>query len=99
MSERPDRIVQRKDVESEKVLRNASPDEFVEALQGLDYPVSKPPILRKAMDKGGIDSEVQHVLRQIADKPYESMADILEEVERVYELGGGLPVGNPAAPP
>jgi 2-methylaconitate cis-trans-isomerase PrpF len=99
MSERPDDLVQPKDVESEKLMRNAAPDEFIDAIGGADYPTSKPAILRRAMDKGGLDREVPHVLGQIEDRTYESEADIMAEVERVYAGGGGLPIGKPAAPP
>jgi hypothetical protein len=50
------------------------------------------------MDKGGIDREVPHVLDQLPDRPYESLEDVAEEVERVYARGGGLPIPPPAAP-
>ncbi|HEY7268845.1 MAG TPA: DUF2795 domain-containing protein [Dehalococcoidia bacterium] len=83
----------------EKSLRNAEPQEFTEALQGVDFPASKPVIVRTAMDKGGIDREVPHVLQQIEERTYDSLADLQAEIERVYSFGGGLPLGKPAAPP
>jgi hypothetical protein len=80
-------------------LRNAEPGEFREALEGIDFPISKDAIVRLARDKGGIDREVPHVLAQIRDKTYESMSDVEAEIERVYGSAGGLPVGKDAAPP
>jgi hypothetical protein len=83
----------------ERSTRNAEPEEFIEAVAGLDYPTSKDAILRKAMDRGGIDREVPYVLEQIPDRTYHSLSEIMDEVEHVYALGGGLPVGKGAAPP
>jgi hypothetical protein len=99
MTQEPDRLVQKKDADSEAMMRNAAPQEFAEALSGLDFPKPKDVIVRTAMDKGGIDREVPHVLSQIEDRSYESLADLQGEIERVYSFGGGLPVGKPAAPP
>lgn len=99
MSERPRDLAQGKDVKSEELMRNASPEEFFEALEGVDFPASKAAIVRKAMDKGGIDSEVPHVLRQIEDRAYGSMSELQQDIERIYAMGGGLPIGKPAAPP
>jgi hypothetical protein len=98
MSERPDHLVQPKDVDGERLLRNAAPEEFADAVRGVDFPASKSAIVRKAMDKGGLDREVPHVLGQIEERTYESLSDLMTEVERVYTDGGGLPVGPPAAP-
>src|SRR5262245_29866127 len=81
-----------------KTLRNAEPDEFRIALAGLDFPSSKPAILNKARDKGGLDREVPHVLAQVEERTYKSWDDIEAEIERIYAQGGGLPIGGPAAP-
>lgn len=99
MSERPSDLIQPKDEKSRQILRNAAPEEFEDALRGIDFPTSKDALLRKAMDKGGLDTEVPHVLRQIEDRSYESFAEVFAAIERVYAAGGGLPVGKPAAPP
>ena len=98
MSERPDDLVQPEDSRAEQLLRNAAPEEFKDAVRGVDFPTSKDAVVRKAMDKGGLDREVPHVLGQISDRTYESLADLMTEVEGVYARGGGLPVGPPAAP-
>jgi hypothetical protein len=84
--------------DDERGDRNASRGELITALEGLDFPASKDGIVRKAKDKGGIDTEVPHVLEQIEDRTYEDTTDLLGEVERIYALGGGLTSGGPAAP-
>jgi hypothetical protein len=81
-----------------EVPRNAEPSEFEAAIAGLDYPASKDAVVRKAMDKGGLDREVPHVLGQIEGRTYESESDLLAEIERVYARGGGLWPSGPAAP-
>jgi hypothetical protein len=77
--------------------RHAQPREFVDALEGLDFPASKAAIQNKAHDKGGIDSEVNYILGMISDRTYDSMQDLQTEIEWVYENAGGLPDAAPAA--
>jgi hypothetical protein len=78
--------------------RHAEPREFIDALEGLDWPASKAAIQRKAADKGGIDAEVNYVLAHITDRAYESFDDLQAEIEAVYASGIALPDAGPAAP-
>ena len=82
----------------EEPQRHAAREEFLRALEGLDFPASKVGIVRKAQDKGGLDREVPHVLGQIEDRTYEDKDDLAREIERVYAEGGGLTLGGPASP-
>jgi hypothetical protein len=82
---------------SEKAGLHAERGEFLQALKGLDFPASKSGALRRAQDNGGLDREVPHVLSQIQDRTYESLDDLMEEVERIYAAGGNIPLGGPAA--
>jgi len=78
--------------------RHADPREFIDALEGLDWPASKAAIRNKAHDKGGIDTEVLWVLDRIGDRPYDTFEDLRREIDLVYEAeGGGLPDVAPAA--
>jgi hypothetical protein len=79
-------------------LRHAQAAEYAQALRGIDFPAPKDAIVRKAEDKGGIDREVREVLGQIPDQTYAGFEQVMLEVERVYDSGGGLPFGPPAAP-
>jgi hypothetical protein len=79
-------------------IRHANEDEYLMAIAGVDFPVSKSAVLRKAMDKGGIDGEVHRVLGQVEDRSYESWEDLRGEIDRVYASGGGMPPTKPAAP-
>lgn len=85
--------------ERETPVRNADEQEFISAIAGVDFPASKSGLVRKAMDKGGTDAEVHHVLGQVEDRTYESWDDLRGEIERVYASGGGMPPTQPAAPP
>jgi len=79
--------------------RHAEQREFIDALEGLDWPASKAAIRNKAHDKGGIDTEVLWVLDRIADRPYDTFHDLRTEIDLVYRVeGGGLPDVAPAAP-
>lgn len=78
--------------------RNADRSEYLEAFEGLDFPTSKPAIVRKAADTGGLDNEVLFVLENLEDRTYQSPDDILADVERVYAATDGLAGGVPAAP-
>ena len=77
---------------------NAEPEEFLRALEGVDYPAPKDEIVRKSRDKGGIDWEVPTALEQIQDRTYESEDDLFAELRRLYETGF-VPIrsGGPAA--
>lgn len=78
--------------------RHARPRDFIDAMEGLDFPTSQAAIQRKAHDKGGLDTEVIFILGHLPDRTYESMDDLGGEIERVYETQGGLVGNGPAAP-
>ena len=80
------------------MARNAQPREFIDAMEGLDFPASQPAVQRKAHDKGGLDTEVIYVLSHLPDRTYDSMEDLAQEIERVYATVGGLEGAGPAAP-
>jgi hypothetical protein len=77
---------------------NASPDEYMKALHGLDFPAPKDAVVRKARDKGGFDTEVHVILSELPDRAYTSMDDVIEEVKHTLAERGGLGDGGPAAP-
>lgn len=79
-------------------FKNADPQEYLRALDGLDFPASLPAIVRRARDTGGLDTEVMFVLERMPERTYASLDDIGEEIRRVYDEVGGLPDGGPAAP-
>ncbi|MEX2225006.1 MAG: DUF2795 domain-containing protein [Dehalococcoidia bacterium] len=78
--------------------RHAEPREFVDALEGLDFPASQAAIQNKAQDKGGIDAEVTYVLRHLPDRTYDSIDDLNAEIAQIYASGIALPDAAPAAP-
>lgn len=80
------------------MTRNADPDEFMRALHGLEWPVSKDGIVRKAHDTGGIDTEVVYILGLVPNRTYEAPEDLAAEVEAAYAREGGLSDGGAAAP-
>lgn len=79
--------------------RHAEPQEYRRVLVGLEFPASKDAIVRSVADKGGHDREVNLILEQIDERDYDSVDDIMQEVERVYAIAGGMPYHNPAARP
>ncbi len=74
---------------------HAEPGELQEAINGLQYPVSKDQILRFARDHGGLDHEVADTIEQIADRTYESQGDLVAALRAVYLLEGVPPNGIP----
>jgi hypothetical protein len=68
----------------------AEPDDYAHVFSALVFPISKPGILQKATDRGGIDSEVVDTLRQLPDRTYVDDADVRAEVQPIY-LARGLP--------
>jgi len=78
--------------------QNAGLNEYLRAMEGLDYPTSRSAIVRRAADTGGLDNEVLHVLEQLPDRSYESHEDILAEVREIYRNGSTLEGAGPAAP-
>jgi hypothetical protein len=79
--------------------RNARPQDFIEALHGLDYPASLSGVRNRVHDKGGINREVPWIVDHLPDRVYHSQDEVLAEVERTYEATGPLAGGGPAASP
>ena len=53
-------------------------------LKGLDFPADKKKIISHAKTGPGPDTDdVLEILKQIADKTYESPADVMKEVGRI----------------
>ncbi len=77
--------------------RHVSPQEFREALTGVDFPASRDAIIKKARDRGGQNREIFHILRHIRDRVYRSVEEVDAEIDRVYESVGGLPSAGPAS--
>ncbi len=79
--------------------RDADPQEYDRALEGVDFPASRDAIVNAARDKGGLDSEVIFILGELpANGSYDSRADLDTAIERVYARRGGLEGDGPAAP-
>src|SRR5688572_22606617 len=79
--------------------RNAELDEYLRALEGLDYPTSRSAIINRATDNGGLDTEVLRVLQRLPDRTYSSRDQILAHVRRDDATRGALgPSPAPAAP-
>lgn len=78
--------------------RHADRKDFERALSGVDFPASRSALLRAAQDKGGIDTEVPHILEQIPDGTYDTPDDLYLAVEDAYARGEGLQGAGPAAP-
>ena len=76
--------------------RNAELDEYLRALEGLDYPTSRSAILNRAADTGGLDTEVLRVFERLPDRTFRSADEVLEHVRRDATAFGPSPA--PAAP-
>jgi hypothetical protein len=78
---------------------NADPEEYIQALHGLEFPASRSQIVNKARDKGGLDTEVIAMFERLPDRTYENAQDLRGELVRAYRAGvppAGEP--EPAAP-
>ena len=67
------------------------------ALEGIDFPISQPALVRSAHDKGGIDSEVIHMLERLHENAeFESRDQLTEAIRDMYAQDGfgtsGLPI-------
>ena len=69
---------------------HAEPGEYEGVLEALEFPASKPAILQKAGDRGGLDSEVLSTLRLLPDRAYPNAADLRSAVRTIY-LERGVP--------
>lgn len=79
-------------------IKNAEVEEFIKGMAGLDFPTSRSAIVKKVHDKGGLDTEVLHVINQLPDRTYESAQDVGDEIWRIYREGETLEGAGPAAP-
>lgn len=62
----------------------ATREDYERALAGLHYPVSKPAVVRKARDHGGIDTEVAETLERLPDVTFDSFTDLIEAIRALY---------------
>ena len=63
----------------------ATLEDYERALAGLQYPVSKPAVIRKARDHGGIDTEVTRTLERLPDLSFGSFTELLEAIRTLYQ--------------
>ena len=82
----------------DREIKNAEVEEFFKGMAGLDFPTSRSAIVKKVHDKGGLDTEVLHVINQLPDRTYESAQDVGDEIWRIYREGETLEGAGPAAP-
>lgn len=59
-----------------------SPANVAKQLAGIDFPAGKEDLIRHAQ-KGGTDADAMEVLKQMPDRRYESMADVMKGVGSV----------------
>lgn len=74
----------------------ATLEDYERALAGLQYPVSKPAVIRKARDHGGIDTEVADTLERLPDVSFDSFTELLDAIRVLYldrpDAAGDSPV-------
>ncbi len=83
----------------------ATREDYERALAGLQYPVSKPAVIRKARDHGGIDTEVAKTLERLPDISFDSFSQLVEAIRALYDQDSedssedsGGSEGQPVAP-
>jgi hypothetical protein len=79
--------------------RHAERRDYERAISGVDFPASRAGLIRAAEDKGGIDTEVVHMLNQLPDRTFETAVELFSAIEEAYEAAGGLAGGGSAADP
>lgn len=79
--------------------QNANRAEYLQALSGVEFPVSRDRLVESARDKGGLDTEVLFILEHLPSDSYNTMQDLEGDILRAYEATGGLGDGGPAAVP
>jgi len=63
----------------------AQKDDWMRALEAIEYPTSIIPVRRSVMDVGGLDREVLDVLNRIdGDADFETEEDLIGAVRSVY---------------
>jgi hypothetical protein len=78
-----------------QVCVHAERDEYRRLLDSLAYPVSKAAILRKAVDIGGIDTEVVKAVRLLPDRPFGSEKELASFLHSLYVEHGVVPEQAP----
>ncbi|MFN8584469.1 MAG: DUF2795 domain-containing protein [Dehalococcoidia bacterium] len=73
----------------------ATREDFERALAGLEYPVSKAAVVRKAQDHGGIDTEADAILAQLPDRSFDSFPDLVEAIRATYRAQTDVDVASP----
>lgn len=59
-----------------------SPANIAKQLGGIDFPASKQDLVRHA-EQGGSDPDAMEIIKQMPDRDYESMADVMKGVGEV----------------
>jgi hypothetical protein len=78
-----------------QVCVHAERDEYRRVLASLAYPASKAAILRKALDIGGIDTEVVKAVRLLPDRPFGSEKELQSFLHSLYVEHGVMPEEAP----
>jgi hypothetical protein len=69
----------------------ASREDYDRAFQGLEFPASRPAILRTAADRGGLDTEVLEVLGELPDTQFPDLESLKGAVREMYWARGSEP--------
>lgn len=77
------------------MMPHATKKDYQDAFAGLKFPTSKSAIVNRAVDRGGIDSEVRAVLTQLPDRSYESLEELQGTVHTIYIASGAPPESIP----
>ena len=70
---------------------HATKKDYKDAFSGLSFPTSQSAIVRKALDRGGIDREVRSILCQLPEHSYESLEELQQAVHAIYIASGAAP--------
>ncbi len=79
--------------------QHANRAEYLQALSGVKFPVSRDRLVESARDKGGLDAEVIFILEHLPRDSYATMQELEGDILRAYQATGGLGDGGPAAVP
>lgn len=63
------------------------------ALEGLDFPISKIALVRAEADRGGIDSEVRMILKQLPADGYDTHDELIAAIRAQY-IDDGFAAGS-----
>ena len=67
---------------------HATTSNYERAFEGLHFPTSQPAIQRKAADHGGLDAEVNDILRRIPDIDYPDLSSLRDAIRKTYRDEG-----------